>query len=126
MGFLRRLPTEERAWDTRTRRWSIAYHHLEAVLLEGARCFAGTSIDGFDAAWRARAEQILRRPLDSARGERAYDELFILPNAPLPVVRAAYRALARIYHPDTGGSTARMADLNRAYERVLALRRRHA
>lgn len=29
-----------------------------------------------------------------------YDTLYILPDAPLEVIRAAFRALARLYHPD--------------------------
>lgn len=52
---------------------------------------------------------------------RAYAQLWLRPGAPLPVVKAAYRALAAQYHPDAGGDTVAMTRLNDAYETL----RRH-
>jgi curved DNA-binding protein CbpA len=46
-----------------------------------------------------------------------YDALQVLSDAHSEVVRAAYRALALLYHPDRGtGSAARMTELNEAWE----------
>ena len=45
-----------------------------------------------------------------------YRVLQVIPEAEPEVIRAAYRALARKYHPDTGGSEAQMAVLNAAWE----------
>jgi DnaJ-class molecular chaperone len=41
-----------------------------------------------------------------------------LPTAPLPVVQAAYRALAQLWHPDrnSGQGHAEMVAVNHAYE----------
>jgi len=50
-----------------------------------------------------------------------YRVLHVHSSAPQVVVRAAYHALARLYHPDlNGGSVAdeRMAELNKAYAMV--------
>lgn len=47
-----------------------------------------------------------------------YELLGISPNAPANVIDAAYRALAKDAHPDHGGSAAKMAELNKAYERA--------
>ena len=44
-----------------------------------------------------------------------YAALWLRPGAPWPVIRAAYRALAAIHHPDCGGDSAKMQDLNAAY-----------
>ena len=44
-----------------------------------------------------------------------YEVLQVHPRAEPDVVRAAYRALARTYHPDTGGSERRMTELNEAW-----------
>jgi hypothetical protein len=41
--------------------------------------------------------------------------LYLLPSAPVEVVRAAYRALAIIHHPDHGGDAERMRAINAAY-----------
>lgn len=43
------------------------------------------------------------------------------PKAPMEIVDAAYKILAKRYHPDTGGSHERMVKLNAAYERIKAL-----
>ena len=49
----------------------------------------------------------------------AYKLLQVDPQADDIVVEAAFRALARRYHPDNdGGDSARMADINKAYDLV--------
>ena len=55
-------------------------------------------------------------------GERdVYDVLEVQPHAHQLVIKAAYRVLASIYHPDrdpTGTATRKMAELNAAYAKV--------
>ena len=48
--------------------------------------------------------------------EEAYRALHLLPSAPPEVAKAAYRALARIYHPDRGGDALAMQRVNIAWE----------
>jgi curved DNA-binding protein CbpA len=49
----------------------------------------------------------------------AYLVLQVVPQAEDDVIRAAYRALARRYHPDgVSPNPVRMAEINRAYERI--------
>jgi curved DNA-binding protein CbpA len=51
----------------------------------------------------------------------AYGVLQVVPHAHQSVIRAAYRALAALYHPDANGvpgAERRMADLNAAYAQV--------
>ena len=45
-----------------------------------------------------------------------YDVLQVSPHAEVEVIRAAYRALARKYHPDHGGDAHRMVVLNDAWD----------
>lgn len=44
--------------------------------------------------------------------------LHIANDAPLTVAEAAYKALARMHHPDLGGATARMQAINAAIEAI--------
>jgi hypothetical protein len=44
--------------------------------------------------------------------------LHLLPDAPPEVVKASYKALAKIYHPDVRGDSAKMVEINRAYETI--------
>jgi DnaJ-domain-containing protein 1 len=49
----------------------------------------------------------------------AYAVLYLAPGAPPQVVKAAYRELAKLHHPDTSrGETAKMQVINEAYERL--------
>lgn len=45
-----------------------------------------------------------------------YDVLQVSPRAEAEVIRAAYRALARKYHPDHGGDRLRMVAINDAWD----------
>jgi curved DNA-binding protein CbpA len=64
----------------------------------------------------------------SARPSRdAYEVLQVRPDASQVVVRAAFRALAAQYHPDSdesAGSNRRMAELNDAYAQLRTADRR--
>lgn len=57
----------------------------------------------------------------------AYDVLQVAASAHDAVLRAAYRALAALYHPDSDpspGAARRMAEINDAYAKVRTLDRR--
>ena len=59
----------------------------------------------------------------------AYEILQVSPKAHADVIRAAYRALAHLYHPDRDGSQKsmrRMAELNAAYSELRTEDRRKA
>lgn len=43
-----------------------------------------------------------------------YRVLHLLPTAPPELVETAYRTLARLHHPDAGGSTETMTEINSA------------
>lgn len=44
-----------------------------------------------------------------------YRELHVQPDAPIEVIRAAYRALIALHHPDSGGHHARAARITEAW-----------
>ncbi|MCS6806314.1 MAG: J domain-containing protein [Acidobacteriota bacterium] len=48
----------------------------------------------------------------------AYATLHLLPTAPPELVKAAYHCLARINHPDVGGDTKSMQQINIAYAHI--------
>jgi DnaJ-class molecular chaperone len=45
-----------------------------------------------------------------------FQTLYLLPNAPPEVVKASYKALAKIHHPDARGNSEKMIAINRAFE----------
>ncbi len=48
----------------------------------------------------------------------AYNCLYLIPGAPFDVVKASFRTLAKMNHPDVGGDTAMMQRINSAYEMI--------
>lgn len=60
-----------------------------------------------------------QRPEPSAPPSSDHAVLFVLPSAPPEVIRAAYKALATLYHPDKiGGNAEKMKSLNAAMDRL--------
>jgi len=55
--------------------------------------------------------------------ESPFAKLFLLDDAPLTVVQAAYRALSKVYHPDiAGGNPERFREISAAYKAILSRR----
>lgn len=59
-----------------------------------------------------------RRPGPPRQRSGAEATLFCLPDAPPEVLRAAFKALARLHHPDVGGSEESMKRINAAMEEL--------
>lgn len=60
-----------------------------------------------------------------ARVQAAFQALHLLPSAPLAVVEAAWRALCKQAHPDTGGDLALMKRINDAHDIAEEWAKRH-
>jgi hypothetical protein len=50
----------------------------------------------------------------------SWRRLHLQPDAPPEVVDAAYKALARVHHPDHGGDNGHMREINLAYDALKA------
>lgn len=55
-------------------------------------------------------------------GNGSHAVLHLLPSAPAEVIKAAYRAMSLIHHPDRGGSTEAMARINDAMDKLMGKR----
>ena len=84
-----------------------------AITIEGIRMQERRGLGGLASAHylALAAPQTERDP---------YEVLQVRPNAPMEVIEASYRALAKSAHPDAGGSNEAMAELNAALDRVKA------
>lgn len=56
---------------------------------------------------------------------QSFTELYLLPSAPLSVVKASFKTLAQVYHPDHGGNHQKMVALNAAYALALKYAQQH-
>lgn len=50
-----------------------------------------------------------------------YKVLGVSPGAPAEVIKAAYRALMKIHHPDAGGSTKKAQEIEEAYRNISSI-----
>lgn len=57
-------------------------------------------------------------PREPTSLELAYSRLHVIPAAHIDVVRAAYRALTKLHHPDVGGDHETMLHINLAIEQI--------
>ncbi len=75
-----------------------------------------------ESSWAAfDAQPLPQRSNAPAIVERAWFEVLgVMPNAALEQCEVMYRHLAKAAHPDAGGSTERMAELNRAIKEARA------
>lgn len=101
------IPWAYREWDAAAKVWRIDAA-WEDVLLHVLECTHITVVD-------KRPRLPLPAPAPPALSE-ACTRLYVTPDAPVPVAEAAYKALARLYHPDVGGDVQLMQALNDAIQ----------
>ena len=115
----RRFDPHEKWWTIAPRAWRELGGWLEDCVDEDQRRFAGVDPEElFDAARHYRAPPPPPRPSAAPGPGGPYEVLWLRPGAPPALVKAAYRTLAGLYHPDHGGDTESMRRLNLAYEQL--------
>jgi hypothetical protein len=117
------IPAYARAYRPAAKAWDVRPSHTE--MMRGLiRKHLGVSLapteDGHDELHELRCEvAALRAKLrDAVFVPEACRVLYLLPDAPPEVVRAAHRALVRLKHPDMGGSTREMQAINAAADQL--------
>jgi hypothetical protein len=104
------IPWDEREWDSATKIWTVGAQFAAQAIAIVRRFYDDVEIS---------------RPTDGRSSSSSstnagdwYRALHLLPTAPPPVIDAAYKALARLHHPDLGGDTTAMQRINAAYDRL--------
>ena len=110
------IAPRERRWDSFERRWTIRItswgtFSAMAEAFEYDFYLTGRPVPGAQHFSPAGATgKTTNAPLET---------LFLLPGAPAELIKAAYRVLAQMYHPDKGGDHVKMKLINAAYEKLL-------
>lgn len=102
----RAIPGRLRKWDPDVKRWLFQ------------------NVDTIEYVMRLLRQYGLTYEHDAGEGchavaltvQDAYAALWLREGAPAELVAAAYRTLAKLYHPDAGGETAHMQRINAAAE----------
>jgi hypothetical protein len=120
-------PSSYRRWSKLNSRWQVHITRLPMVVVFGKRFFGHVDYSDLPAGIQIELVRQLReaeqrqepstpRQNNIVRPDQAYRALHLLPSAPPEVVRAAYKAMAVLLHPDHGGDEEAFKHLQRAYE----------
>jgi hypothetical protein len=129
-----RVPAYLRTYNATRRVWLIkrdAAHYLREWIEQARETFSAT-VEGDPGPWTKYRRPDWqstyeyddgesyspppRRPRAVPSEAEAFAVLCLTPQAPAPLIRLAFRELAKLTHPDHGGDTAAMQRLNHAYE----------
>lgn len=110
------IPSHDREWSPSQKHWLVAPLYVAQLATVLRAVYGECNVEELPAGTAEPTP--IRGEIDVA-----YRELHLMPTAPAELVESAYRCLARLHHPDRGGSDARMRRLNEA---VAVLRERVA
>ena len=115
------IPWQFREWRPVEKAWWVSREYVSDLLDMCHHFFAHVeevngSTDYTGHAHRKKEPPPKRPSTKQYKGPHA--TLYLLPEAPKEVVKAAYRVLAKTLHPDLGGSNGEMQELNRAYKEI--------
>jgi hypothetical protein len=105
------IPAEFRNYDPTKKTWMINNWDCLNVWLDELR-------RSYDIETEFSSEQANRQPPPPPKQNLTspYQTLYLLPNAPPEVIKATYKALAKIHHPDANGNNEKMIQINPAFE----------
>ena len=131
------IPQRDREWDPDSKLWIVDKRYYSAAVALVRHFFGEGFIDSVGGveehqmtdwvekfeAWKsfgAKKKTYEGRPkmARADAGDGPYAALYLRPNAPPELVKAAYRTLAVLYHPDKGGDEELMKRVNVAYAQL--------
>ena len=117
-AFKAQLPWDGRAWDSQRKRWLISALYATELLAFLQRHNATVQDDRDSLAGDARQGPVegilIPVPPMPPDLQDAFTVLRVMPNAPLGLCEAAYKFLAKVWHPDLGGQAQDFQRLNDA------------
>ncbi len=102
------IPVAFRNYEPTKKTWIITdWERLDEWISEMRRVYAVETEYDNEQPSRPSPPQSIAAP---------FQTLYLLPNAPPEVVKASYKALSKIHHPDAQGDGEKMIEINRAFE----------
>jgi hypothetical protein len=123
-------PISYRRWDDKTRRWEVHITKIAPVILYTKSFFDYVDYRSLPESAQIKLVAEMERLKAGKKGpftkedisplikESPHDVLFLAPNAPWEVIKAAHKALVSMHHPDHGGDTAEFRRVQEAYEEL--------
>ena len=119
-------PPSYRRWDLDTQQWKVHWKFLPLLAQMSRKYYTNVDWSSLPGRWQMFAVGSAppsEEPLTEAPKPDPYAQLHLLESAPMEVVKAVYRVLATLHHPDKqDGNSTRMADVNAAYKEICRIR----
>jgi len=113
-------PLSYRRWVTDRKSWEVHISKLPHVVSVARRFFG--YVDYSDLPENLQINLVMNAYEEPTKAapvvSTPYEVLHLLPSAPREVVKAAYKALALLHHPDHGGDAELFKEINLAYESI--------
>ena len=123
--FINSLPQNEKILSDRPNTWWIRHKYFRSVYVIVVEAgFKQIDITDLPETYRRQAVDITAKfgDLPEATEPKVDDPfvvLYLRPDAPVEVVRAAYHALCQLHHPDRGGNPDQFRRITTAYEKLV-------
>jgi len=127
----KKLQVSAKKYRARSRKLEANIHTLVTLIYDAQRMIERGGLGGIEWRWQTILDTCSRLSLDpslnippppvsssSGSPSSAHAVLCVGSNAPPEVVDAAYKALAKLHHPDRGGDVEKMKEINDAYRRL--------
>lgn len=117
-------PYNRRRYNEEVGLWEFHWDWLPQVVAWARRDYGHVDWADLPTTWQLRAAgaQIPHSGslfvTEKSTSETPYEILCVTEEAPMEVVSAAYKALARIHHPDVGGEAPKFLKLAEAYNQI--------
>ena len=116
-AFKREIPHEYRCWEKGHKMWRVSPEYAFEVQNLLTFYYGGfQTVRPAELGLEPEAGHRRAAPAPEQQKRSPYEVLHLRESAPPELVRAAYKCLALLHHPDKGGSLADMQAINGAYE----------
>src|SRR6478609_296376 len=107
------VPAELRLWENDEKRWYVFESYAEKAIAI-VKTYWPNLLDNRQARQQERQQRQWKASINVAPAND-YAALYVTSDAPAEVIRAAYKALALLHHPDNGGNLTTMQKINGAF-----------
>ena len=111
-------------FDKDKKYWIIHWTKLPILVKIATRLFTTVDYSTLPKKWQdlISEENTVNQP-SQIKSKNYYEILFLTPQAPEELIKAAYKILSKSYHPDHGGTHEKMSELNLAYQELQKLKK---
>ena len=119
------IPANERSSHGNIWSFHIKWHEAIEVITKHYYHMSGSLLsldDVSPSGWEINWTNFLNQNFSKSKYDNQddYRILFLLPNAPISVVKAVYKSLVKVYHPDvSGGHDSKFIQIDQAYKRII-------